>query len=1209
MEEIFGIELKTLMLVLLVVFAAIMASIIFMAIRNPVLVKLGLRNIPRRPAQTALIIIGSMLSAVIIAAAFGTGDSIHYSIKNAAIEGLGNIDEVITLSDGSETFGSPVSPYFSMARFQELENEIEHFTDIDGLAPQIWEIGGATNPKNSLFSGRTNVVGVSPSHMKGFQDFILENDRKVFLKDLAHREIFINQALSKELDAVAGDTLTLFVNEHPVTLVIEATIQNGGFAGIEPTIVMTLDQTQVLFEQSGNINGIAVSNQGDAVEGGEDSIEIVRELRMILADPAVANDLHLLLNTQPILNVITNELKKKSTGSDLKDDLRDLIEELKRPEASSELIRIISDESVTNQITVGLNAENLYGDQHKLDVLLRDLSDMNVDGVKERILDLANTIGSTVTGFFIIMGLFSVMVGSLLIFLIFVMLAAARRAEMGIFRAIGAQRTHLVQIFLFEGTSYNLIAAAVGTVIGFFLTFVIVLVADRIFGAEDEGFSLSYHIEATSAVVAYCLAMVITFATVGFSSYRVSRMNIIEAVRDLPESPNSDESQTFLVRLLGVWVSFFRPAIYLYRSARHLMSTQFINGFLNLGGCVIWIMIFPIWVADIFISISRLMWPFFKQGWLTFAVGTILTALGVIAWSQTAPFSIGFSLMIIGFGLILRQVCQYVPWITPGFGLLLGAVGVSLGIYGLNENELLTSVIGLMVFVIGLFMIWPAIRYGSNPPIRFVDRLAFSFIGILGLVFWITPFDIVESITGELEAEIEMFFISGVSMVAAAVWTIMHNADLILRFVSISSNKIGKLRPVILTAVAYPLSAKFRTGLTLAMFSLVVFTLVIMSILGEAFGNALADSDEVTGHWDIEGNMTSAHEGIDIANALSGMDLVDRSKFEAIGGYVRSSIEMRQVDAENQQWEGFILQAADRGFLDNTEHQVRIIANGYGTTEEDVWSALIADPNLAVIGAGAVSGDGGPAGGRSGFKLEGISYDDESMNPIDVQILEPSSNSELTYTIIGILNNGNDHENQLVTSKDKIENSFGMNVPSTTYRFRTVDGTDLDRTTKNLESAFIKNGMETVNLQERVRNEAAQGRAFNRLFTAFMGLGLIVGIAALGVISLRAVVERRQQIGTLRAIGYRKWMIQWSFLLESSFVALLGILIGLILGGITSYNIIVSIREGFDGIEFSIPVIQLSVIVGLAYIFSILTTLLAARQASEIVPAEALRYE
>ena len=37
-----------------------------------------------------------------------------------------------------------------------------------------------------------------------------------------------------------------------------------------------------------------------------------------------------------------------------------------------------------------------------------------------------------------------------------------------------------------------------------------------------------------------------------------------------------------------------------------------------------------------------------------------------------------------------------------------------------------------------------------------------------------------------------------------------------------------------------------------------------------------------------------------------------------------------------------------------------------------------------------------------------------------------------------------------------------------------------------------------------------------------MGLGLIVGVAALGVISARSVVERRQQIGVLRAIGFRR---------------------------------------------------------------------------------------
>ena len=49
---------------------------------------------------------------------------------------------------------------------------------------------------------------------------------------------------------------------------------------------------------------------------------------------------------------------------------------------------------------------------------------------------------------------------------------------------------------------------------------------------------------------------------------------------------------------------------------------------------------------------------------------------------------------------------------------------------------------------------------------------------------------------------------------------------------------------------------------------------------------------------------------------------------------------------------------------------------------------------------------------------------------------------------------------------------------------------------------------------------------FNRLIQGFMGLGLVVGVAALGVISARAVVERRQQIGVLRAIGFRRGMVQ-----------------------------------------------------------------------------------
>ena len=63
-----------------------------------------------------------------------------------------------------------------------------------------------------------------------------------------------------------------------------------------------------------------------------------------------------------------------------------------------------------------------------------------------------------------------------------------------------------------------------------------------------------------------------------------------------------------------------------------------------------------------------------------------------------------------------------------------------------------------------------------------------------------------------------------------------------------------------------------------------------------------------------------------------------------------------------------------------------------------------------------------------------------------------------------------------------------------------------------------------------------------------MGIGLFVGIAAVGVIAFRTVVERRQQIGMLRAIGYTRRAVALSFLMESSFIALLGILSGIASG-------------------------------------------------------------
>ncbi|MCK4963953.1 MAG: FtsX-like permease family protein, partial [Dehalococcoidia bacterium] len=141
------------------------------------------------------------------------------------------------------------------------------------------------------------------------------------------------------------------------------------------------------------------------------------------------------------------------------------------------------------------------------------------------------------------------------------------------------------------------------------------------------------------------------------------------------------------------------------------------------------------------------------------------------------------------------------------------------------------------------------------------------------------------------------------------------------------------------------------------------------------------------------------------------------------------------------------------------------------------------------------------------------------------------------------------------------------------------------------------------------RDIASINLMMNNLLQGFMGLGLVVGIAALGVIAARSVVERRRQIGVLRALGFQKGMVQLSFLLESSFIALLGIALGVALGAGISVQIIDQMGEFFEGMKFQIPWVNIVVVVVIAYGASLLTTYLPARQAAKIYPAEALRFE
>ena len=185
---------------------------------------------------------------------------------------------------------------------------------------------------------------------------------------------------------------------------------------------------------------------------------------------------------------------------------------------------------------------------------------LEADPAKQDALEAADTMGNGFMSFFTTFGSFSIAAGVLLIFLIFVMLAAERRGELGIARAVGTRRGHLVQMFLFEGVAYDILAAAVGALLGVAIAYGMVLLMAGAFAATSD-LDMTYSVQPRSIIVAYAIGVLLTFVVVTFSAWRVSRMNIVTAIRNLPEPPAKEGGKRrFILGILGLAAGAFLTA-------------------------------------------------------------------------------------------------------------------------------------------------------------------------------------------------------------------------------------------------------------------------------------------------------------------------------------------------------------------------------------------------------------------------------------------------------------------------------------------------------------------------------------------------------------------------------------------------------------------------------------------------------------------------
>ena len=1351
---------------------AVVAILLYLGVlylRNPVLVKLGIRNIPRRPSQSVLIVIGLALSTIIIVSALSTGDTLTYSLRRQAVAAYGEVDEILappllslfvslsndqgatttattdtTTTDGDTTEEPALSesqqalqnltagglssvltilegglPGITMDRYEQLRTEADAeplidrvaasilfptiirntttgqgeplgfifavdndydqsfgLTTIDGKAVAMEElrpgvgnifaqasnlfgmagelaqqaglnleisdvalataaVGAALTAAPTALEGSSGLdvsqvripldtidqlgIDTTPLREQGLTELSLdafgvttdtltnlgvttttvnleslgldgaasvtenvlnalnlntlstEIDRVLaqFGLQLRQGDIYLNRLGAEQLAADVGDVLDVYIGPIPIPFRVKAIVEEAGPLGaLFPVVMLRLDEAQQLLFMNGKVNNVLVSNLGDDMGGIEHTDAVSRRLRVLAMNESALEQVVTILrrpDVQPILvaaaadaqqevmegfegpQIIADLVQELTPLGGMMDGVRDIAAELEKPGISDRLREILGD----NTFRGWLLEKNLPDDaKTQLTVAFGELNTFDViDPLnKSTLLTVGNAAGGIFASIFSLFGFFSILAGVLLIFLIFVMLATERRSEMGMARAIGMQRRHLVQMFVVEGVIYDLLAAAIGVLLGLAVTYAMVDFMGSIFNnlttqlsSQNSLFTFRFYAAPTSTIIAYCLGVLLTFLVVTFSAWRVSRLNIVSAIRDLPEE--SAESRRSWLSRIWKWASALALAglggYLLYAGLRIELSLSLVLAgatFLLIGLCLLAI---------------RALEP------------TRLRNETIYRWSYT----------VMGIGLLLLWT---VPWVR---------VLPSLNLPGLGSDN-------------------PLLQPGPDQT-------------LLTLA------------------------LGGPLIILGAILAVTFNADALTWFVGFVLGGIGQLTPVLKTAIAYPLSARFRTGMTMLMFAMIISTVVVMAVVIRATQTIVVLDARETAGFEIRVDTTllsffaplrdmgARIEELTQDLTTGGADYPLLQQVATVGAFQEQVVEVRNVDESG--WRRRPLAGLDEGYLAQAAQVYGFQSRAAGFADDAaVWQALRERDDVAIVTPDLVdSGENDfapPERNRRRFQLPPV-VAGEPLPDLFVEVriaTEFDGSDELPFAaapptdlpphrlqIIAVLD-----DNTTLADADIQVNAVALSritgaaLEPGQFYVKVQPGAEVRAVAQEVERAFLGNGMNATILAESF----AQGQAFTRgilqLFQGFMALGLLVGIAALGVITSRTVVERRQQIGMLRAIGYQARMIALSFVLEASFIAITGLLIGAGAGIVLGQSIISAFLTALTPeTVFVLPWGQIGLILLVAYIFALLTTIVPAYQAARTYPAEALRYE
>lgn len=454
----------------------------------------------------------------------------------------------------------------------------------------------------------------------------------------------------------------------------------------------------------------------------------------------------------------------------------------------------------------------------------------------------------------------------------------------------------------------------------------------------------------------------------------------------------------------------------------------------------------------------------------------------------------------------------------------------------------------------------------------FGARLTASIVGAIFIGWGIAVFSL---IPGAMDnPEISVFVFQGVVLVAGAVLLSTANQSVWER--AIGRFGTGRRGVSLRLGLAYPLARPVRSSMLLAMFSLVIFTITFMAVLVAVFdneGDSIADQTAAGFEVVVENRRNSPVSTSQLL-AIDGVDSVadlDRRWFSVRGP--RGLVDRPMT-------------AVDQAYLREGGAELVRFDPAFGSAA-DTWQAVVNEPGLVIV--------------------DEFLFGDRPMNPGDIVIYEDSFGDPVNFEVAGVVR-ADWLWNAVYTSTASMKLLDDEAVEPSRF-FVSGDGSiDADEVAATINGSLLEFGVDASSVQAIVEEELAQQNGFIRILQGYLGLGLLVGVAGLGIVLIRAVRERRREIGTLRAMGYPSQTIRLAFLTEATFISAQGVLMGVALGTVTAWQVVTNVDAFAAGsMDFVVPLGLVAAIAIVPVLASLAAAALPAKRAASTTPAVALR--